>query len=125
MEIQYNVPRTILTNCVFNPSIVYNNAMSVIGGQMHTHSNEFVQKIHYYYIDNNGFLKKDFSVYNTFTMSVEDVLSNITKQLHKIKSKFVGFSSKEYNFEYYQSKLTENKIKFDIESDKYEQKIFA
>lgn len=125
MEIHYNVPRTILTNCVFNPSIVYNNAMSVIGEQMNTHSDMFVQKIYYYHIDKNGFLKKDFSTYNAFTMSVEDVLSKITKQLHKTNSKFVGFSSNDYTIDYYQSKLIENKIKFEIELGNGEQKKFA
>ena len=33
MEVKYNIPRLICSNCVLEPSFVYQNAMTVIGSQ--------------------------------------------------------------------------------------------
>ena len=49
-------------------------------------------------------------------MSVEDILLKVVKLLQKTNSKLVGFKSKIYTSTYYQTKLIENHINFDIES---------
>lgn len=111
MEVKYNIPRLICSNCVLEPSFVYQNAMTVIGSQASNSPNEFLQLVEYYYLDNDNQLLLNNKILNLYSMSIQDIIYEIVLLLNKNKFNFVGFKSTEFDKNYYYHLLTQKNIK--------------